>query len=174
MEKFGRRPTEVAYDVRPARSELIAAHCVWLSDTEIGLMRETRTQISHNPSSNAKLGNGVARLLDYRAAGINVGLGHDSAEVGQQPATVRGDEVRLARPARRADGRHLLQAPALLRMATRNGSAALGHAGQLTRRATPPTSSWSIWHDPMFTPLCRATTATSCTRISCSRRDGGR
>ena len=58
----------------------MAAHCVWLTDHEIGLMRETGTHISHNPSSNAKLGNGVARLPEMLAAGINVGLGHDAAE----------------------------------------------------------------------------------------------
>ena len=80
MEKFGRRPTEVAFECGLLGPETVAAHCVWLSDTEIGLMRETGTQISHNPMSNAKLGVGVARLLDYRAAGINVGLGHDSTE----------------------------------------------------------------------------------------------
>ena len=58
----------------------MAAHCVWLSDTEIALMRETGTHIAHNPSSNAKLGNGIARVPEMLAAGINVGLGHDAAE----------------------------------------------------------------------------------------------
>lgn len=58
-ERFGRRPTEVAYDCRILGRDCIAAHCVWLSDAEIALMRETNMQISHNPSSNAKLGNGT-------------------------------------------------------------------------------------------------------------------
>ena len=79
-ERFGRRPTEVAYDAGLLGPDCIAAHCVWLSDTEIALMRETGTQISHNPSSNAKLGNGIARLPEMLAAGLNVGLGHDAAE----------------------------------------------------------------------------------------------
>jgi 5-methylthioadenosine/S-adenosylhomocysteine deaminase len=79
-ERFGRRPTEVAYDAGLLGRRTIAAHCVWLSDTEIALMRETGTQISHNPSSNAKLGNGIARLPEMLAAGLNVGLGHDAAE----------------------------------------------------------------------------------------------
>ena len=74
-ERFGRRPTEVAYDCGILFDRCIAAHCVWLSDPEIALMRETGTQISHNPSSNAKLGNGIARVPEMLAAGLNVGLG---------------------------------------------------------------------------------------------------
>ena len=77
---FGRRPTEVAYDCGILGPDCIAAHCVWLSDTELALMRETQHAVSHNPSSNAKLGNGVARLPEMLAAGLNVGLGHDAAE----------------------------------------------------------------------------------------------
>src|SRR5260370_3041973 len=79
-QRFGRRPTEVAYDAGILARNCIAAHCVWLSDTEMALMRETGTQISHNPPSNAKLGNGIARLPEMLAAGINVGIGHDAAE----------------------------------------------------------------------------------------------
>ncbi len=80
LERFGRRPTEVAYDCGVLGPDCIAAHCVWLSDREISLMAETGTHISHNPGSNAKLGNGVARLPEMLEAGINVGLGHDAAE----------------------------------------------------------------------------------------------
>src|ERR1700727_805166 len=79
-QRFGRRPTEVAYDSGLLGPDCVAAHCVWLTDHEIGLMRETGTSISHNPSSNAKLGNGVARVPEMLAAGLNVGLGHDAAE----------------------------------------------------------------------------------------------
>jgi len=61
-QRFGRRPTEVAYDAGLLGPDCVAAHCVWLSDTEIALMRETGTHVSHNPSSNAKLGNGIARV----------------------------------------------------------------------------------------------------------------
>ena len=72
-ERFGRRPTEVAYDCGILFDRCIAAHCVWLSDAEIALMRETGTQISHNPSSNAKLGNGIARVPEMLAAGSTSG-----------------------------------------------------------------------------------------------------
>jgi 5-methylthioadenosine/S-adenosylhomocysteine deaminase len=79
-QRFGRRPTEVADDAGVLGPDCVAAHCVWLTDHELALIKETGTHISHNPSSNAKLGNGVARVPEMRAAGINVGLGHDAAE----------------------------------------------------------------------------------------------
>jgi 5-methylthioadenosine/S-adenosylhomocysteine deaminase len=77
---YGRRPAEVAYDCGVLGPDCIAAHCLWLSDTELALLRETRTQVSHQPSSSAWGGAGVARLPELVAAGLNVGLGHDSAE----------------------------------------------------------------------------------------------
>jgi 5-methylthioadenosine/S-adenosylhomocysteine deaminase len=130
---FGRRPTEVAYDNGILGPDCIAAHCVWLSDAEIALMRETGTQISHNPSSNAKLGNGIARLPELLAAGINVGLGHDAAECNNSRDMFEVMKfASLLHRANRVDA-SLQQAPDVVRMATRNGARALGHeTGQLT------------------------------------------
>ncbi len=126
-KRFGRRPTEVAYDAGLLGSDCVAAHCVWLSDTEIALMRETGTQISHNPTSNAKLGNGIARLPEMLAAGLNVGLGHDAAECNNSRDAFEVMKfASLVHRASRVDP-SLLQAPDIVRMATRNGSAALRH-----------------------------------------------
>ncbi|TVZ03577.1 amidohydrolase [Trebonia kvetii] len=125
--RFGRRPTEVAYDAGLLGTDCVAAHCVWLSDTEIALMRETGTHISHNPSSNAKLGNGIARVPEMLAAGINVGLGHDAAESSNTCDLFQVMKfASLVHRAARTDA-SLQQAPDVLAMATRNGAAALGH-----------------------------------------------
>ena len=131
-EQFGRRPTEVAYDCGILGPDCIAAHCVWLSDPEIALMRETGTQISHNPSSNAKLGNGIARVPELLAAGINVGLGHDAAECNNSRDLFEVMKfASLLHRAARVDA-GLQQAEDVVRMATRNGAAALKHeTGQL-------------------------------------------
>ena len=132
-ERFGQRPTEVAYDAGLLGRRTVAAHCVWLSDTEIALMRETGTQISHNPSSNAKLGNGIARVPEMLAAGLNVGLGHDAAECNNSLDMFEVMKfASLMHRAARVDA-SLQQAPDVLQMATRNGAAALGHeTGQLS------------------------------------------
>lgn len=132
-ETFGRRPTEFAYDCGILGPDCIAAHCVWLSDAEIALMRETGTQISHNPTSNAKLGNGVARVPEMLAAGLNIGLGHDAAECNNSRDLFQVMKwASLIHRATRVDA-SLQQAPDVLRMATRNGASALGHeTGELS------------------------------------------
>ena len=155
MEKFGRRPTEVAFECGLLGPDTIAAHCVWLSDTEIGLMRDTGTHISHNPTSNAKLGVGVARLLDYRAAGINVGLGHDSTEGANSSDLFEiMTFASLVQRAVRMDA-DLLHAADLLQMATRNGSRALGHDAGILAEGRKADLVVVDMHDPMFTPLVR-------------------
>lgn len=132
-EMYGRRPTEVAYECGILGPDCIAAHCVWLSDVEIALMRETHTHISHNPSSNAKLGNGVARLPELLAAGLNVGLGHDAAECNNSRDMFEVMKfASLMHRAVRVDA-SLQQAPDVVRMATKNGNKGLGiDAGELT------------------------------------------
>ena len=152
-QRFGRRPTEVAYDCGILGRNTIAAHCVWLSDTEIALMRETGTQISHNPSSNAKLGNGMARVPEMLAAGLNVGLGHDAAECNNSRDLFEVMKfASLVHRATRVDA-SLQQAPDVVRMATRNGSAALGHeTGQLTAGRKADLILVDL-RSQMFTPL---------------------
>jgi 5-methylthioadenosine/S-adenosylhomocysteine deaminase len=152
-ERFGRRPTEVAYECGILGSNCIAAHCVWLSDAEIALMRETNTQISHNPSSNAKLGNGIARLPEMLNAGINVGLGHDAAECNNSRDLFEVMKfASLIHRASRVDA-SLQQAPDVLRMATRNGAAALRHdTGELSAGKKADVILVDLQNE-MFTPL---------------------
>src|SRR5213078_75095 len=57
--------------------DVVAAHCVWLSDDEIKIFAAKRTVCAHNPESNMMLASGVAPVVAMRAAGVNVGLGTD-------------------------------------------------------------------------------------------------
>jgi 5-methylthioadenosine/S-adenosylhomocysteine deaminase len=152
-QRFGRRPTEVAYDTGILGRNCIAAHCVWLSDTEIALMRETGTQISHNPSSNAKLGNGIARLPEMLAAGLNVGIGHDAAECNNSRDLFEVMKfASLVHRASRVDA-SLQQAADVVRMATRNGADALGHqTGRLEAGRKADVILVNL-RSQMFTPL---------------------
>jgi 5-methylthioadenosine/S-adenosylhomocysteine deaminase len=57
----------------------VAAHGVWVSDEDIGILRQRRIGVSHNPESNMKLASGAAPVMKYLAAGVAVGLGTDGA-----------------------------------------------------------------------------------------------
>lgn len=122
----GKTPVELVHDLGLLGPDVVAAHCVWLTDGEIEIVRKTGTHVSHNPVSNAKLGNGVARVKDFLAAGINVGLGTDDA-----PCNNNNDmfEVMkyasLFQKAVHTDA-SLLPSGQILDMATMRGAAALG------------------------------------------------
>ncbi|MBM9468697.1 amidohydrolase family protein [Nakamurella leprariae] len=157
LERFGRRPTELAYELGFLGPDVVAAHCVHLSDAEIGMMAETGTSISHNPSSNAKLGNGIARVPEMQAAGINVGLGHDAVECNNSADMFEVLKyASLMHRAQRQDA-GVMPADHVLRMATRNGARALGHeTGQLVPGAKADIILVET-NSVEFTPLLRDT-----------------
>src|SRR5438445_761246 len=61
---------------------LSVAHAIWLDEEEIDILSRHRVNVVHNPSSNMKLGSGVARIKKMLDRGITVGLGADSVNAG--------------------------------------------------------------------------------------------
>jgi 5-methylthioadenosine/S-adenosylhomocysteine deaminase len=57
--------------------DIIAAHCVWVDETDRKLLADKGVGCVHNPSSNMMLASGVAPVVEERAAGVAVGLGTD-------------------------------------------------------------------------------------------------
>ncbi len=55
------------------------AHSVWLTDEDIEHLVQTRSTVVHNPSSNLRLGSGIAPILKYIEAGVNVAFGCDGS-----------------------------------------------------------------------------------------------
>ncbi|TVQ55433.1 MAG: amidohydrolase [Spirulina sp. DLM2.Bin59] len=55
------------------------AHCVWLDDADIEILAATGSTVVHNPLSNLRLGSGIAPVLKYAAAGVNVSFGCDGS-----------------------------------------------------------------------------------------------
>ncbi|HEX8144288.1 MAG TPA: 5'-deoxyadenosine deaminase [Pyrinomonadaceae bacterium] len=101
------------------------AHCVHLDDTEIETLRRTGTHVLHCPSSNLKLGSGIARISEMLERGLSVSLGADGA-----PCNNRLDmltEMRTAALLQKVSrGADALPARRVLRMATIDGARALG------------------------------------------------
>ena len=58
---------------------VVAAHAVWVNDSDIAMLKSRGVGVSHNPESNMKLASGVAPVKAYLAANVHVGLGTDGA-----------------------------------------------------------------------------------------------
>lgn len=108
-----------------AAEHVCLAHCVWLTDHERGLLRETGTHLLHCPSSNLKLASGIAPVPELHAEGVSVSLGADGAPCNNNlDAFV---EMRLAALIHKPRlGPKTMPASQVLRMATRGGARALG------------------------------------------------
>jgi 5-methylthioadenosine/S-adenosylhomocysteine deaminase len=121
----GMRNITYLASVRLASPRLCAAHCVWVDDGEQALLREHDVKVLHCPSSNLKLGSGVAPVAAMRARGITVSLGADGAACNNRLDMF--EEMRLAAllQAMRC-GPGALPARDALWMATRAGARTLG------------------------------------------------
>ena len=121
----GRAPAAYLADVGIASDRAVLAHGVHLDETEIRLLAERGTAIAHCPSSNLKLGSGIADVVRLREAGVTVGIGADGAACNNRLDAF--EEARLAALLPRAGrGAAAMPASTALALATREGAKALG------------------------------------------------
>ncbi len=106
-------------------SHVALAHCVHIADDEINILRKTQTNVVHCPSSNLKLGSGIAPIRRMLEEGISVSLGADGAACNNRLDMFT--EMRTAALLQKAlHGPEVLTANRVLRMATIDGARALG------------------------------------------------
>lgn len=156
-DKTTTTPVRLAYEAGILGPDCVAAHCVHLTDDDIALLARTGTHVSYNPGSNAKLGNGVARLQDLVAAGVNVGMGVDACECHN--STDMFETLKIGSYVQRAVHQNaaLGEARQLLKMATRNGAQALDlNAGSIEVGKTADVILLDLKRDMMFTPLLKS------------------
>ena len=103
LELFGCRPVEYLERLGWLGDDVWLAHCVHLDEHEVRRFGETGTGVAHCPSSNARLGAGIAPVPALIGAGAPVGLGVDGAASNE--AGELGGELRQALLARAAGRR---------------------------------------------------------------------
>lgn len=109
---------------------VLAAHCIWLSDDDIEILKNKQVNVVHCPTSNMALGAGLARVPEMLEIGINVALGTDGAASGRSLDMWK--EMRAAMLLHKLKDPRVIQAQKVLEMATVNGARALGiNAGVL-------------------------------------------
>ena len=124
QELYGCRPVEYLEQLGWLDSDVWCAHCVHLSESDIARFGETGTGVAHCPSSNLRLGAGVAPVRALLDASVRVGLGVDGSASNE-----RGDlflEVKQALlVARGRGGPEALTAREALRLGTRGSASVL-------------------------------------------------
>ncbi len=77
LQEHGKRPVFRLYDFDILGENTICGHCTHVDEAEIDLLRETRTNVAHNPESNMGNAIGCPPTLRMMHEGVLVGLGTD-------------------------------------------------------------------------------------------------
>jgi len=121
----GRRNVAYLDSLGISGAHVVLAHCVHLDTEEMETLARTKTNVAHCPSSNLKLGSGLARVAEMMARRISVSLGADGAACNNRLDMFT--EMRTAALLQKlAHGPEVLPAGRTLRMATIHGAQALG------------------------------------------------
>jgi cytosine/adenosine deaminase-related metal-dependent hydrolase len=122
---FGCRPLEYLEQVGWLASDIWCAHCVHLNHADVVALGETGTGVAHCPTSNMRLGAGIAPVQEMLEQRVPVGLGVDGSASNE-----RGDLLFEAKQAllsaRARGGPEAMTAREALRLATRGGAQVLG------------------------------------------------
>ncbi|HSP73982.1 MAG TPA: amidohydrolase family protein, partial [Gaiellaceae bacterium] len=124
-ELYGCRPVEYLEEVGWLDGDVWCAHCVHLSDADIATFAEHGVGVAHCPSSNLRLGAGVARVRELLDAGVRVGLGVDGS-ASQERGDIFGEVKQALLCARGRGGPKALGTRDAIRLGTRGGAAVLG------------------------------------------------
>jgi len=133
IEQYGNRPAIYADKLGWMNSNAWYAHAIHLNDEEIQKMADTGTGMSHCPTSNMRLGSGIARIKEMMEKGVRVSIGVDgsaSNDAGNMLMDIR-NAMMLSRL---REEEYWLTARDVLWVATRGGASVLGRddIGQLT------------------------------------------
>jgi cytosine/adenosine deaminase-related metal-dependent hydrolase len=103
-------------------------HCVWIDTEDIRVMADSGCSVTHHPSCNFRVRNGIAPVAAMLAASIPVGIGMDDKELGDDREYL--EEVRVASKLHRVPdylpGSPCLTSREVFRMATEHGARSIG------------------------------------------------
>ena len=143
-ERFGASPTEYVESLGWLGDDVWMAHAVHLDDAALARFAATGTGVAHCPSSNARLGAGIARARDLRDAGVPVGLGVDGAASNEAGSLV--EEARHAVLfARARGGPDALTVRDALEMATLGGAQVLGRDDEIGSVEPGKLADLALW-----------------------------
>ena len=142
---FGCRPVEYLEQLGWLAGDVWCAHCVHLSDADVRAFGATGTGVAHCPTSNLRLGAGVAPVRAMLDAGVPVGLGVDGSASNER-SDLAADVKQALLVARGRGGPEALTVRDALRLGTRGSAAVLGRRdlGSLEPGKCADFAVWSL------------------------------
>lgn len=135
-EKYnGKSAIQVMNEIGVFDAPTLAAHCVYVSDADVDILRTKRVAVAHNPTSNLKLASGIAPIVRYLKEGVLVGIATDGAASNNDLDMI--EEMRLAALLHKVATLDptALDAYTALELATRRGAECLRLANEIGRIA---------------------------------------
>ena len=159
IEKYGITPVQRLNNLGIIGPSLMAVHCVHLNDQDMVTLAKNKVSIVHNPSSNMKLGSGIADIAKMLKQNLNISLGTDSSASNNRLDMM--EEMRLAALLIKGSTKspELFSANEAIKMATINGAKALGLESEIgsieiNKKADIVAINLnSIENQPVFNPL---------------------
>jgi cytosine/adenosine deaminase-related metal-dependent hydrolase len=144
-EKFGMTPVEFLEHLEWLGDDVWLAHCVHVSNGEVARFGRAATGVAHCPSSNARLGSGIAPVAALLRSGAPVGLGVDGAASNE--AGELNLELKAAlHAARLRGGPAALTARDALSLATMGGAKCLGRADHIGSLEVGKLADIALWN----------------------------
>jgi cytosine/adenosine deaminase-related metal-dependent hydrolase len=145
-QSLGRTPAEYAEELGWLGEDVWLAHCVQLDEPAIERFAATGTSVAHCPSSNARLGAGIAPVRQLLRAGAAVGLGVDGP-ASSEGTSLAGElrQALLAARLRDSCGPAALTARQALWLGTRGGARCLGRADEIGALAPGMLADVALW-----------------------------
>ncbi|RQD79952.1 N-ethylammeline chlorohydrolase, partial [Methanosalsum natronophilum] len=124
-EKYGKCSINMLEDIDFFDKDILAAHCVWLSQGDIEILNEKNVNVSHNPTSNMKLASGTSPVYDMWRKGVNLSIGTDGCASNNNLDMFK--EMKLASLLQKVTNNDptVLKAYDVIKMATSNGASSM-------------------------------------------------
>lgn len=135
LEYLGKNLIEYMNDIGFLGKGLVIGHCVWPTERDIELLAETHTAVTHHPSCNLRVRNGISPAFHMLQSGVLVGLGLDGKSINDDDDFIQEMKVcyLLHRiPSLALDSPHM-SARQVFKMATENSATLLGFGKELGR-----------------------------------------
>lgn len=130
-ERYDKRGAEYLKDLGVFDVPVVLAHGVYISDSDIEILKNIKGGIAHNPISNCKLSSGICDVVKLRKNGINVGIGTDG--IGSTTTLDMFEEMKTAAYLQKVNTMEptSIKAYDILKMATIEGAKVLGLDDQI-------------------------------------------